>query len=188
MKVLVLDNYDSFTYNLVHMLEAVGAQCDVVRNDAVDDNMVAAHDRVVISPGPGLPEQAGRTMEILERFHASHRILGVCLGHQAIGLFFGGKLKNLEQVYHGVSTPLVVHSESPLFREIPTSFEAGRYHSWVVDQATLPDELIVTATDASGEIMAMHHRILPIHSVQFHPESVMTPHGGKMLQNWLHHG
>ena len=185
MKILVIDNYDSFTYNLVHMLEALGAQCLVVRNDQVTDAQVESHSRLVISPGPGLPTQAGKTMDILSRYHTSHQILGVCLGHQAIGELFGAKLKNLEKVFHGVSSSVEIKSESLLFQDIPNHFEAGRYHSWVIDTATLPDELLVTAIDADGEIMAMQHCQLPIHSVQFHPESVMTPEGSKILKNWL---
>lgn len=187
MKVLVLDNYDSFTYNLVHMLEAIGADCEVVRNDQIEDHHVTSHTRLVISPGPGLPSQAGRTMEILERYHDSHAILGVCLGHQAIGELFGARLKNLPRVFHGVSSPIEITNESALFDGIPNHFQAGRYHSWVIDAGTMPDELLVTAVDADGEIMAMQHNRLPIHSVQFHPESVMTPEGSKILKNWLLH-
>lgn len=187
MKILVLDNYDSFTYNLVQYLqELLAEEVDVYRNDAIALAAVADYDAVVLSPGPGLPQDAGIMPALLQTYAAHKPILGVCLGHQAIGEAFGGTLFNLPKVYHGVATPIHHHDDANgLFREVPTVFPAGRYHSWVVERSTLPAELTVTAEDEQGQIMAMRHRQYPVYGVQFHPESVMTPSGKTMLNNFL---
>lgn len=187
MNVLVLDNYDSFTFNLVQYIqEILGSRVDVFRNDAIGLDSVQAYDAIVLSPGPGLPSQAGIMPELIRRYAPEKPILGVCLGHQAIGEAFGGSLENLAQVYHGVETPVAVTDvEEPLFFGIPGEFQAGRYHSWVVRQEGLPDVLKVTAVDARGAIMAMRHSLYNVRGVQFHPESIMTLHGRQMLENFF---
>jgi anthranilate synthase component 2 len=192
MKILVFDNYDSFTYNLVHMVEKIThIKVDVYRNDEIELSAVAAYDKIILSPGPGIPEEAGLLLPLIKQYAASKSILGVCLGHQAIGQAFGGNLTNLSTVYHGVATPIQVLDDKPtksgqsMFTALPSTIEVGRYHSWVVDAATLPDDLIVTATDANGLIMGMKHKHYDVQGVQFHPESVLTPDGEKMIRNWL---
>jgi anthranilate synthase component 2 len=187
MKLLVIDNYDSFTYNLVqYFRELLGHRVDVLRNDRVELAQAADYDVLVFSPGPGLPSEAGMMPALLKIFAPSKVILGVCLGHQAIGEAFGAELLNLSQVYHGVSTPIYpIVSEDVLFEGLPEVFEAGRYHSWVVDKVGLPEELEVTAVDANDEIMAMRHRSFDVFGLQFHPESVMTPLGKQMLENFV---
>jgi len=187
MKILVLDNYDSFTYNLVHyVLEIADATVDVFRNDQISLEAVADYDVVILSPGPGLPADAGIMPALLKKYAGEKPILGVCLGHQAIGEAFGGDLHNLTRVYHGLETPVdITAPNSTLFADIPSPFMAGRYHSWVVQPDQLPDALEVTATAEDGSIMAIQHREYPIYGVQFHPESVMTPYGKKMLGNFL---
>lgn len=186
MSILVLDNYDSFTYNLVHYVEKV---CDdevkVYRNDQIALEDVAEFDRIIISPGPGLPSQAGILPQLLKAYMHSHPILGVCLGQQAIAEAVGGKLVNLERVYHGVATTVNVVKDDPLFEGLPRKFQVGRYHSWAVDPTVFPGELEVTAMDETGIIMALRHRILNIRSVQFHPESILTQGGERMISNWL---
>lgn len=187
MHILVLDNYDSFTYNLVQYLqELLGRKVDVFRNDAISLEEVDRYDVIVLSPGPGLPAEAGIMPELLRRYVAEKLILGVCLGHQAIGEAFGGVLQNLAQVYHGISTPVFCESASSvLFEGLPAEFEAGRYHSWVVNKDSIPDCLQVTAWDVQGEVMAFRHREYDVFGVQFHPESIMTPLGKAMLNNFL---
>jgi len=187
MKILVLDNYDSFTYNLVQYIqEIVGHKVDVYRNDAITLEEVDQYDKIVLSPGPGLPKDAGIMPALIKKYAATKHIFGVCLGHQAIGEAFGGTLHNIEKVYHGVATPIkVVDGNSLTFRGLPSTIEAGRYHSWVVEKHNLPDCLQVTATDEQGVIMAMRHREYNVRGVQFHPESVMTPNGKAMLRNFL---
>ena len=187
MKILVLDNYDSFTYNLVHyVLEIADATVDVLRNDQISLEAVNDYDVIILSPGPGVPADAGIMPELLKKYTGIKPILGVCLGHQAIGEAFGGDLHNLSSVYHGLETPVIITKpESTLFKNIPTPFVAGRYHSWVVKPEELPAELMVTATAEDGSIMAIQHKEYPIYGVQFHPESVMTPYGKKMLANFL---
>lgn len=189
MKILVLDNYDSFTYNLVQYIQDIlGQKIDVVRNDAIELDAVAAYDVIILSPGPGVPSEAGIMPELIKRYAPEKPILGVCLGHQAIGEAFGARLENLTQVYHGIETPIKVTDEQdPLFRNIPDVFQAGRYHSWIVKKDSLPSELKITAIDVKGEIMAMRHTTYPVFGVQFHPESVMTSEGKKMLANFLSH-
>lgn len=187
MRILVLDNYDSFTYNLVqYVQELIGAKVDVFRNDAISLDEVEAYDKIILSPGPGLPKDAGIMPELIKRYAPTKDILGVCLGHQAIGEAFGGTLHNIEKVYHGVATPIeVVDSKALLFRGLPIRLEVGRYHSWIVEKKNLPDELQITAVDVNGTIMAMRHRKYNVRGVQFHPESVLTPMGKAMLRNFL---
>lgn len=189
MKILVLDNYDSFTYNLVQYIEEIlGTSVDVIRNDAVSLDDCSRYDTIILSPGPGIPQEAGIMPELIKRYGAEKNILGVCLGHQAIGEAFGASLKNLDQVVHGLSTPIeILPTDERLFEGIPQSFEGGRYHSWVVDKDSLPDCLEVTAVDGGGEIMALRHREFNIHGLQFHPESIMTEAGKEILRNFFEH-
>lgn len=187
MKILLLDNYDSFTYNLLHYLEDIsGEQVDVFRNDEISLAAVDAYDHIVLSPGPGLPEESGILLPLINKYASSKKILGVCLGHQALVIGFGGKLLQLDEVMHGLQRKCNVTKEkSVLFKNIPKQFNAGRYHSWVVDKNFLPPHFIITATDEDGNIMAMEHSTLALTGVQFHPESIMTDHGMQMLSNWL---
>lgn len=187
MKILVLDNYDSFTYNLVQYIqELVGHKVAVFRNDAISLDDVEAYDKIVLSPGPGLPKDAGIMPELIKRYAPTKEILGVCLGHQAIGEAFGGTLHNIEKVYHGVATPIeVVDGNALMFRGLPNDIEVGRYHSWIVERPNLPEDLQITAVDEHGAIMAMRHRKYNVRGVQFHPESVLTPMGKAMLRNFL---
>jgi anthranilate synthase component 2 len=186
MKILVLDNYDSFTYNLVHLLEKV---CDfhveVHRNDKIDLKRVAGYDKILLSPGPGLPNEAGILLDVIREYGPTKDIMGVCLGLQAIGESFGGKLKNLDSVYHGIATPVQIIKEDILFKNCPKEFKAGRYHSWVVDTKGLPDCFDVTATDESGNIMAMKHKTYNVKGVQFHPESILSEYGEQIIRNWI---
>ena len=188
MKILVLDNYDSFTYNLVQYIqEIIGQKIDVFRNDAISLEAVDAYDKIILSPGPGLPKEAGIMPELIQKYAPVKNILGVCLGHQAIGEAFGGTLKNISKVYHGVATPIkITDGKSVLFRGLPTKFDVGRYHSWVVEKDNFPANLQITAVDEFGAIMALSHRSYNIHGVQFHPESVMTPMGKAILRNFLY--
>jgi anthranilate synthase component II len=186
-KIVVVDNYDSFTYNLVHLVnEITGGSVEVKRNDQFELKELEQFDYIILSPGPGLPEEAGLLLEVISTYASSKKIFGVCLGLQAIGIVFGGKLKNLSRVFHGMKT--IMHQTDipdPVFKDIPEKFEAGRYHSWVIDKSTMPDDLLITAVDGDGEIMAARHRSLQVYGVQFHPESIMTPEGKKMLANFL---
>ncbi|HEX8428722.1 aminodeoxychorismate/anthranilate synthase component II [Hymenobacter sp.] len=187
MKILVLDNYDSFTYNLVQVLRELGhgEATTVIRNDklAVDD--VEAYDAVLLSPGPGLPSEAGLMPEIIRRYAPTKRILGVCLGHQGLAESFGGELYNMPEVLHGIATQAEVTTEDKLFDGLPTQFRVGRYHSWSVRPESVPTELEVTALDADGQVLAFRHREYDVRGVQFHPESILTEHGHRMLRNWL---
>ncbi|MFT4545599.1 MAG: anthranilate synthase component 2 [Polaribacter sp.] len=186
MKILILDNYDSFTFNLVHYLEQFCDDISVKRNDEISLGEVDAFDAIVLSPGPGLPEDAGIMPELIKRYSSTKKILGVCLGHQAIGEAFGAKLKNLNQVHHGVVLPVnITRVDEALFAGLPAGIETGRYHSWVIDKDTIPSELIITATDDNGEIMAIRHSELNVCGVQFHPESLLTPNGLKIIENWV---
>lgn len=183
-KVLVIDNYDSFTYNLVHYLEDLDCEVTVWRNDKLKLEEVAAFDRIVLSPGPGIPDEAGMLKEIIKRFAPEKSIFGVCLGQQAIAEVFGGSLINLEEVYHGVATTIRVQTDDPLFKGFPNEIEVGRYHSWVVNP-DLPDCLQATSSDQQGQVMSLRHKNYDVCAVQFHPESVLTPMGKEMLANWL---
>lgn len=206
MKILVFDNYDSFTYNLVHLVEKItGEKVDVYRNDQIPLEKVSEYDKIILSPGPGIPSEAGLLLPLIKQYAASKSILGVCLGHQAIGEAFGGKLVNLSSVYHGVAMPVKIvrggtenvngnvkqdAATSPnktldLFAGLPERFDVGRYHSWVIADEEFPDVLEVTAVDDHGYIMALRHKEYDVQGVQFHPESVLTPQGETILRNWL---
>ena len=184
MKIIVIDNYDSFTYNLVHYLEDLDCEVTVRRNDNLSFEFVEKFDKILISHGPGIPNEAGMTKEIIERFYNKKSILGVCLGRQAIGEVFGAKLFNLKDVFHGVSTEIQVISDDQLFKKIPMKFKVGRYHSWIV-KSPLPNDLIVTSVDHNNQIMSLKHIKYPIRGVQFHPESVLTPYGKAIIKNWV---
>lgn len=191
MKILVFDNYDSFTYNLVHLVEKIlHEKVDVYRNDQIPLEKVSEYDKIILSPGPGIPSEAGLLLPLIKEYASSKSILGVCLGHQAIGEAFGGKLVNLSTVYHGVATKIEVGSpksevRSRLFDGLPDEFEVGRYHSWIVADENFPAELEVTARDENDYIMALQHKKFDVQGVQFHPESVLTPMGEDILRNWL---
>ena len=191
MKILVFDNYDSFTYNLVHLVEKITHEkVDVHRNDQLPMEKVKDYDKIILSPGPGIPEEAGLLLPLIKEYASSKSILGVCLGHQAIGQAFGGKLINLSSVFHGVATPVKVKSEkskvkSFLFEGLPEVLEVGRYHSWVVSKENFPDDLEITAEDETGMIMGLQHKTYDVQGVQFHPESVLTPMGEAIMRNWL---
>jgi anthranilate synthase component 2 len=193
-RILVFDNYDSFTYNLVHLVEKLLHQrVEVHRNDKLPLEKVKEYDKIILSPGPGIPEEAGLLLPLIREYAATKSILGVCLGHQAIGEAFGGRLVNLSTVYHGVSTPVKIVRSSAngirpgndLFEGLPGELEVGRYHSWVVSEEGFPAELEVTARDEHNYIMALRHKSLDVQGVQFHPESVLTPQGEQILKNWL---
>ena len=186
-KIVVVDNYDSFTYNLVHLMnEIIDGEVTVLRNDQFKIEELEAFDYMVLSPGPGLPDEAGLLKEVIRIYGPTKKILGVCLGLQAIGEVFGGKLKNLSKVFHGMKTEMTVTEiYDPIFNGINKKFEAGRYHSWVIDKSTFPSDLLITALDEEGEIMAARHKIYKVYGVQFHPESIMTPDGKTMLTNFL---
>ena len=185
MKLLILDNYDSFTYNIVHAVRELGVEPTVRRNDHITLDEVDAFDKIIISPGPGIPSEAGILPQLLERYAESKPILGVCLGHQAIGERFGARLRNLPQVYHGIRSTITVTVPDYIFAGLPEHLDVGRYHSWVVDSKGLPDCLEVTAVSPDGEIMAMRHRTLDVRGVQFHPESILTPQGLTIIKNWI---
>ncbi len=187
MKVLVIDNYDSFTYNLVHILKTFdGVTVDVKRNDQISISCAERYEKIVLSPGPGVPSEAGMMPVIVREYSSTKSILGVCLGHQCIGEIFGGSLRNLATPVHGKATSIrLVASDDALFRGFPEQFDVGRYHSWVVEKTDLPDSLIVTAIDDAGEIMALRHKEYDVRGVQFHPESILTPCGYEMLRNWM---
>jgi anthranilate synthase component 2 len=186
-RILVFDNYDSFTYNLVHLVEKILHQkVEVFRNDRIPLEKVKHYDKIILSPGPGVPSEAGLLLPLIGEYAASKSILGVCLGHQAIGEAFGGQLVNLSAVYHGVATPVrILEPGKGLFEGLPETLEVGRYHSWVVSEDGWPDELEVTARDEKNYIMGLRHKRLDVQGVQFHPESVLTPQGEQLLRNWL---
>jgi len=183
--VLVIDNYDSFTYNLVHYLEDLNCEVVVKRNDQLTLDEVAKFESIVLSPGPGIPDEAGLLKAIIKQYASTKKILGVCLGQQAIAEVFGGSLINLKQVYHGIATQINVVKDDVLFHGIPKEIKVGRYHSWVVNPDDFPEVLEVTSLDANGQIMSIRHKEYAISAVQFHPESVLTPDGKKMLENWV---
>lgn len=185
--ILVIDNYDSFTYNLVHAIKKItGLPVDVFRNDEIELHKIEKYDKIVLSPGPGIPEEAGLLLDIIKKYAPTKSILGVCLGHQAIGEAFGGKLHNMNKVLHGVATPVqLTENESKLFNGLPQTFDVGRYHSWIVAKEGLPSCFLVTSYDNEGMIMSMKHKEYDVEGVQFHPESVLTPLGEKMIENWL---
>ncbi len=184
-KVLVIDNYDSFTYNLVHYLEDLNCDVTVVRNDKLVLEDVEPFDKIVLSPGPGIPDEAGLLKSIIEKYAATKSIFGVCLGQQAIGEVFGGSLENLDEVYHGVATNVTISVDDEyIFKDLEKDIEVGRYHSWVVSP-NLPDSLEATSFDANGQVMSLRHKTYDVRGVQYHPESVLTPDGKKILENWV---
>ncbi len=185
--ILVIDNYDSFTYNLVHAIKKItGQQVDVYRNDEISLEEIEKYDKIVLSPGPGIPEEAGLLLDIIKEYAPTKSMLGVCLGHQAIGEAFGGELHNMNRVLHGIATPIkLTENKSVLFNELPETFDVGRYHSWIVKSDNLPECFEVTSYDADGLIMSIRHKKYDVQGVQFHPESVLTPMGEKMIENWL---
>ena len=203
MKTVIIDNYDSFTYNLAHLVKELGAEVDVLRNDKFELEELEKYDKIILSPGPDIPEEAGLLLEVIRTYAGRKPILGVCLGEQAIGQAFGGKLTNLSEVFHGIQTNIVISDEglvisdellitnhSPLitdyiFSGLPTEIPVGRYHSWVVDTDGFPEELVITAISSEGQIMALKHREYDVHGIQFHPESVLTPDGKQIVGNWL---
>lgn len=187
MKLLVFDNYDSFTYNLVHLVEKILHQkVDVYRNDQIPLDRVKDYDKIILSPGPGIPEEAGLLLPLIKEYAPFKSILGVCLGQQAIGEAFGGKLTNLSKVYHGIATPCtIVKEDARLFKGLPEEIVVGRYHSWVVSKENFPDDLEITAVDENDMIMALQHKTYDVRGVQFHPESVLTPMGEQIIGNWL---
>jgi anthranilate synthase component 2 len=191
MKILIFDNYDSFTYNLVHVVEKIiHGKVDVYRNDKISLEKVNEYDKIIISPGPGLPSESGLLLPLIKEYASSKSILGVCLGQQAIAESFGGKLINLQTVYHGVATKIKINekrtkTENDIFKSLPNELEVGRYHSWIVGKEGFPKELEITAEDENGYIMALRHKKWDVQGVQFHPESVLTPDGEKIMRNWL---
>lgn len=191
MKILVFDNYDSFTYNLVHLVEKITHnKVDVFRNDQIPLQQIEEYDKIILSPGPGVPSEAGMLLPLIKEYAASKSILGVCLGHQAIGEAFGGSLINLSSVFHGVATPIDILNyknarTNDVFQAMPKELEVGRYHSWVISDQEFPEDLEITAKDRNGFIMALRHKQFDVQGVQFHPESVLTPDGEKLMRNWL---
>lgn len=185
-KIVIIDNYDSFTYNLVHAVEEiVGHEIDVFRNDKITAEACGAYDYIIISPGPGIPKDSGETLNIISQHYKTKKIFGVCLGLQSIAVALGGELTNLDQVFHGIETSMEVIAPSPIYNGIDSNFIAGRYHSWVAEKEALPKELVINCVDANNQIMGLNHESYPVFAVQFHPESIMTPDGNKMLENFL---
>ena len=187
MKIVIIDNYDSFTYNLSHLVKELGAEVSVMRNDEFELEALDAFDKIILSPGPGIPSEAGLLLDVIREYAGRKPILGVCLGHQAIGEVFGGKLTNLSTVFHGVATEGTQLGNDYLFDGLPERITMGRYHSWVVDREGWPEALEVTALSDEGQVMALRHRKMDIHGIQFHPESVLTPDGRHMLENFIRH-
>ena len=186
MKILLLDNYDSFTYNLLHLVKELGTtDVTVIRNDQIDLDDVEQYDKIILSPGPGIPSEAGLLLPVIKRYAPTKKILGVCLGHQAIGEAFGGQLTNLTEVFHGIQSQIKILDHSVLFKGLNNEILVGRYHSWVVSKDAFPDCLEITAESAEGQIMALRHRTYEVYGIQFHPESVLTPKGKTILENFL---
>ena len=185
MKIVVIDNYDSFTYNLVHYLEDLGATVTVFRNDEFELKELEVFDKIVLSPGPGIPDEAGLLKEVIKMYAKTESILGICLGLQAIGEVFGGTLINLEKVYHGVASKITIIENDAIFTNLPNEIEVGRYHSWVISNDNFPQNLIITSVDENKQIMSVKHSVYDVRGVQFHPESILTPDGKKILENWL---
>lgn len=184
-KIVIIDNYDSFTYNLSHLVKELGANVTVYRNDQFTLPQLQAFDKIILSPGPGIPSEAGLLLDVLREYAGKKPILGVCLGHQAIGEFFGGKLENLSSVFHGVATEGTQFGNDPIFNGLPSRIVMGRYHSWVVSKDSFPSCLEVTAESDEGQIMALRHKEYDIHGIQFHPESVLTVQGSEIIRNWM---
>ena len=187
MKIVIIDNYDSFTYNLAHLVRELGADVTVCRNDQFEMSWLDQYDKIILSPGPGIPSEAGQLLDVIRTYAGEKPILGVCLGHQAIGEVFGGTLANLDDVFHGVATEGTQLENDYIFDGLPQRIVMGRYHSWVVSKEGLPDSLVVTAVSDEGQIMGLRHVQYDIHGIQFHPESVLTPEGRTMVKNFLLH-
>lgn len=187
MKTVIIDNYDSFTYNLAHLVKELGAEVSVVRNDQFRLSELKPFDKIILSPGPGIPAEAGLLMDVIDAYASVKPILGVCLGHQAIGEYFGGKLTNLSQVFHGIASTISITAPDYIYKELPAQVQVGRYHSWVVDNERLPDCLEVTSVSEEGQIMSLRHKQYDVRGIQYHPESVLTPEGRKIIANWLKH-
>ncbi|MCQ2163172.1 MAG: aminodeoxychorismate/anthranilate synthase component II [Bacteroidales bacterium] len=185
MRIAIIDNYDSFTYNLVHLVKELGAEVTVFRNDRFSMEELAGFDKLILSPGPGIPSEAGLLLDVIKEYSGRIPILGVCLGEQAIGEVFGGTLVNLGEVFHGVATPAHIVREDCLFEGLGKTVTVGRYHSWVVDAASFPEDLEILAVSDEGQVMALRHKTMDVRGVQFHPESVLTPDGKQMISNWL---
>ncbi len=189
MNILVVDNYDSFTYNLVHYIESELSATDtiqVIRNNHVQLNTIEQYDKIILSPGPGLPEEATNLLPVIHSaVQLQKPMLGVCLGHQAIAIYFGGELKNLPHPFHGVSTPIRIFNQSALYKDIPPNISVGRYHSWIVSRENFPKNLIIDAVDENQSIMSFHHTTLPVFAVQYHPESILTEYGREIIKNFL---
>ncbi|WP_312207330.1 anthranilate synthase component II [Epilithonimonas hominis] len=186
MKILVFDNYDSFTYNLVQIIEQiVGEKVDVYRNDQIPLEDIEKYDKIILSPGPGIPEEAGILLDVIKKYAPTKSIFGVCLGQQAIAEAFGGSLINLSEIYHGVATEATQTKEHKIFNNLPENLEVGRYHSWAVNPDDFPAELEITSIDKNGMIMSLKHKIYDVHAVQYHPESILTPDGKQILENFL---
>lgn len=187
MKIVIVDNYDSFTFNLAHMVKALGAQVTVLRNDKFQLDDLAGYDKIILSPGPGIPDEAGLLNDVIRAYAPSRPMLGVCLGHQAMGEVFGAALENLDEVFHGVSTPGTLIGNDYIFAGLPGRIDMGRYHSWGVSRQHFPRELEVTAVSDENQIMGLKHRRYDMHGIQFHPESVLTPQGKTIVENFLNH-
>ncbi len=187
MHIVIIDNYDSFTHNLSHLVKELGTQVTVLRNDKFQLSDLQSFDAIILSPGPGIPDEAGLLKDVIRTYASSKPMLGVCLGEQAIGEVFGATLKNLSHVFHGIQTPIRILADDYIFAGLPPVFAAGRYHSWVVDRSGFPDALEITAVSDEGHIMGLRHRTFDIHGIQFHPESVLTPDGKRIISNFLHH-
>ena len=187
MRIVIIDNYDSFTYNLAHLVKELGAEVEVLRNDQFQIEDLLPYDKIILSPGPGIPSEAGLLLDVIRQYAPIKPILGVCLGHQAIGEYFGGHLTNLSQVFHGVSSTVSVTTPDYISNELPDHIEVGRYHSWVVDTQAFPDCLEITSVSEEGQIMSLRHRQYDVRGIQYHPESVLTPDGQKIISNWLEH-
>lgn len=187
MKTVIIDNYDSFTYNLAHLVKELDAEVSVVRNDQFRLSELKPFDKIILSPGPGIPAEAGLLMDVIDAYASVKPILGVCLGHQAIGEYFGGKLTNLSQVFHGIASTISITAPDYIYKELPAQVQVGRYHSWVVDNEGLPDCLEVTSVSEEGQIMSLRHKQYDVRGIQYHPESVLTPEGRKIIANWLKH-
>lgn len=187
MKTVIIDNYDSFTYNLAHLVKELDAEVSVVRNDQFRLSELKPFDKIILSPGPGIPAEAGLLMDVIDAYAPVKPILGVCLGHQAIGEYFGGKLTNLSQVFHGIASTISITAPDYIYKELPAQVQVGRYHSWVVDNEGLPDCLEVTSVSEEGQIMSLRHKQYDVRGIQYHPESVLTPEGWKIIANWLKH-
>lgn len=187
MRIVIIDNYDSFTYNLAHLVKELGAEVEVLRNDQFQIEDLLPYDKIILSPGPGIPSEAGLLLDVIRQYAPIKPILGVCLGHQAIGEYFGGHLTNLSQVFHGVSSTVSVTTPDYIYNELPDHIEVGRYHSWVVDTHAFPDCLEITSVSKEGQIMSLRHRQYDVRGIQYHPESVLTPDGQKIISNWLEH-